>query len=163
MSEATRRSLSTNRKKRGVVRASITKLRSPVEELEAVSSPDTADQAKRLTTRLETLFEEFKVHHYSVIALLDEDGELAQEQETFDTQDEVVDRLTVRLDKLISSSDHSQFKVASNRLEHLEKGLSSIPLCHLLMRMMSVSFNSWRNSCQNSKRNFLTFAAACSH
>ena len=126
MSEATRRSLSTNRKKRGVVRASITKLRSRVEELELVSSPDTADQAKRLTTRLETLFEEFKAHHYSVIALLDEDDELAQEQETFDTQDEVVDRLTARLDKLISSSDHSQFKVASNRLEHLEKGLSSI-------------------------------------
>ena len=69
MSEATRRSLSTNRKKRGVVRASITKLRSRVEELELVSSPDTADQAKRLTTRLETLFEEFKVHHYTLSLL----------------------------------------------------------------------------------------------
>ena len=64
MSEATRRSLSTNCEKCGVVCASITKLRSRVEELEVVTSPDTADQAKCLTTRLENLFEEFKVHHY---------------------------------------------------------------------------------------------------
>ena len=61
MSEATRRSLSTNRKKRGVVRASITKLRSRVEELELVSSPDTADQAKRLRGHIQTICEKINV------------------------------------------------------------------------------------------------------
>ena len=90
MSEATRRSLSSNRKKRGVVRASMTKLRTHLGELEAVRDANNADQARRLNTRLDTLFEEYKVHHISVIDLLDSDDELAEEQEVFDTQDEEV-------------------------------------------------------------------------
>ena len=118
MSEATRRSLSSNRKKRGVVRASMTKLRTRLGELEAVRDADNADQARR---RLDTLFEEYKVHHFSVIDLLDSDDELAEEQEVFDTQDEEVTQLALRLERLISSSDTSQSRVAFNRLKRIEK------------------------------------------
>ena len=130
MSEATQRSLSSNRKKRGVVRASITKLGSRVTELEAATSlPDTVDHARRFTTRLESLAEEFKHHHFAVIDLLDEEVDLAREQETFDEQDEDVTQLALRLERIVSScpsSDPNQCKMASGRLKHLEKRLSSI-------------------------------------
>lgn len=130
MSEATQRSLSSNRKKRGVVRASITKLGSRVTELEAATSlPGTVDRARRLTTRLESLAEEFKLHHYSVIDLLDGEEDLAREQEIFDEQDEDVSQLALRLEGVISTcpaSDPSQCKIATGRLKHLEKRLSSI-------------------------------------
>ena len=130
MSEATQRSLSSNRKKRGVVRASITKLGSRVTELEAATSlPDTVDRARRFTTRLESLAEEFKHHHFAVIDLLDEEEDLAREQETFDEQDEDVTQLALGLERIVSScpsSDPNQCKMASGRLKHLEKRLSSI-------------------------------------
>ena len=117
MSEATRRSLSSNRKKRGVVRASITKLGSRLTELEAaVSLPDTVNHARRLTTRLQSLVEEFKLHHFAVIDLFDEEEDLAREQETFDDQDEECAQLAMRLERLISScssSDSDQCKIAS--------------------------------------------------
>ena len=127
VSEATRKSLSLNRKKRGVVRASITKLRTRLAELEAVASqPGTVDHARRLTTRLNSLMEEFKLHHFSVIELLDEEEDLATEQEIFDTQDEEITQLALRLENLVSSSDPTQYKMAFNHLKHLEKGLLSV-------------------------------------
>ena len=130
MSEATQRSLSSNRKKRGVVCASITKLGSRVTELEAATSlPGTVDRAHRLTTRLESLAEEFKLHHYSVIDLVDGEEDLAREQEILDEQDEDVSQLALRLEGVISTrpaSDPSQCKIATGRLKHLEKRLSSI-------------------------------------
>ena len=157
MSEATRRSLSTNRKKRGVVRASITKLRSRVEELEVVSSPDTADQEKHLTTRLETLFEEFKVTTILSLLCWMKMVNLHKNKKA----------LMIKMRKLIGSlsawtSLFPPLTTASSRLLPIDWSIwkraflqsSARSLCHLLMRMMSVSFNSWRNSCQNSKRNF---------
>ena len=132
-----------------------------MEELEVVTSPDTADQAKHLTTRLENLFEEFKVHHYSVIDLLDEDDECTRARNLY-TQDEDVDQLTVRLDKLFFSSRLLPINWSISKRVFLQSSATS--LRHLLMMMMmSVSFTSWRNSCKNSRRNSLTFAAACSH
>ena len=41
--------------------------------------PDTIDQEWRLTTWLQTLAEEFKVHHYAVINLIEDEGDFAKE------------------------------------------------------------------------------------
>ncbi len=51
---------------------------------------------------MQTLVDEFKVHHFSIIDLLDEEEDLAQEQEIFEFQEEEVNELTFRLEKLIS-------------------------------------------------------------
>ena len=68
-----------------MVRASVTGLRSSLAELEAAASqPDTADHTRRLDTRFQSLLEEFKVHHFSARDLLEEEEELAVEQEVFD-------------------------------------------------------------------------------
>ncbi len=157
MSEATRRALSSNRKKRGVIRASITKLRSRLAELKAAAS----QPARRLTTHL---VEEFKVHHFSIIDLLDEEEDLAQEQEIYDFLEEEVNQLTFRLEKLISlcsSLDPSQHKIAFKRLNHLERNLSSL-FSSISSFSRDGGFSSLRISCQNSRRNFLKSIVASS-
>ena len=81
MSEATARTLSINRKKRGVVHASITRLRHGLANVEGQVPPDPIE-IRRLTTRLQTLAAEFKVHHYAIIELLDDETALETEQDT---------------------------------------------------------------------------------
>ena len=100
MSEANARALSSNKKKRGVVRASITRLHTRISDLE--TSPDT-DLARRLTTRLETLVAEFKVHHYSIIDLLEDEDALEREQEILHDHEDEVAQLIVRLDKVVTT------------------------------------------------------------
>ena len=100
-----------------MVHVSITNLHSQLEA--AVSLADAVDHARRLITRLQVLVEEFKLHHFSVIDLLNVEEDLAQEQEIFDSQD----WLTLCLEKLISSSSSAnpnQQKIAFKRLQHLE-------------------------------------------
>ena len=82
MPETDPRALSTQRKRRGVVKASITRLGSRLKELESkVEEPTTHDHAQRLATRLETLDAEFKTHYFSLIDLIDDDETLEKEQE----------------------------------------------------------------------------------
>ena len=130
MTEATRRALSSNRKKRGVVRASITRLHSRLEEVEAAGIlPETADSARRLTKRLEALSAEFKGHHFAVIDLMDSEEDLGREQDIYDRQDEDINQLSIRLEKLVSSclaADPGEHKIALKRVKHIEKGLTTI-------------------------------------
>ena len=86
MPETNARVLSTQRKRRGVVKASITRLSSRLKEFESkVGEPTTHDHAQRLATKLETLDAEFKTHHFSLIDLIDDDDEtLEKGQETLD-------------------------------------------------------------------------------
>ena len=96
MPENTARTLSNNKRKRGAVKASLTRLVPRVDSIER--APD-LDEARRLTTRLESVVAEFKVHHYSVIDLLDdEDEDGIQEQQTvLDEHEDIVAQLTARL------------------------------------------------------------------
>ena len=132
MPETDARTLSTQRKRRGVVKASITRLSSRLTALEGmVEEPDTHDHAQRLSTKLETLDAEFKTHHFAVIDLIDDDGTLGREHETLDQHDDDVTSLAVRLQKLITASsatptnsDHR--KVLTRKLQHLEKSLTVV-------------------------------------
>ena len=83
-------------KQRGAVKASLTRLVPRVDSIERALD---FDEARRLTTRLESVVAEFKVHHYSVIDLLDdEDEDGIQEQQTvLDEHEDIVAQLTARL------------------------------------------------------------------
>ena len=87
-------------------------------------------------------------NHYSVIALLDE-------PETFDTQ--LIGSLSawISLFPLLTTASSRSLPIDWSIWKRAFLQSSATSLCHVLMRMMPVSFNSWRNSCQNSKRNFL--------
>ena len=75
------------RKRRGVVRRSVTRLNDRVSELEAApGQPRTADHARQLLTKLQTLDSDFRRIHFELIDLIDEadTGALDTEQDTID-------------------------------------------------------------------------------
>ena len=119
------------RKRRGIVRASITRLSNRIKELEGkVDQPSTFDLAKRDKDKLESLDSEFKVHHYAVVDVLDKPEDLAKEQEVLDEHDDSIAELTIRMQKVISAcataSDPNPRKIQSRRLARLEKSLSAV-------------------------------------
>ena len=123
--------VSTLRKRRGVVRASITRLTNRLKELEGdTDSPVTLDLAGGMTHKLDALDTEFRAHHQALVDLIDDEEALLTEQNTLDDHDDHVAVLTARVRQLVSactpSSDLSLHKIASRRLSHLQKSLSSI-------------------------------------
>ena len=105
MSTEGERALSIARKRRGVVRASITRLDSRVADLQAKPELTAEDRlsAQQLLQRLNTLDTDFKSHHFAVVDLLDEDA-LEGEQAILDEIDDRVTSLSVRIQRLVSSS-----------------------------------------------------------
>ena len=167
---AAQRSLSTNRKKRGVVRASITKLRTRLAEVEASASlPDTVDHAKHLSARLQSLAEDFKLHHYAIVELVDAEADLQKEQEILDGHDEEVAELAIRLDKFVlacAASGSDQFRIATKSLKHLEKGLSAIFSCVssfpsdgdvCLLRQHEEQLSEYKKDFSDTRRGLLSF------
>ena len=133
MDEATTLSLSNCKKRRGVVRASITKLTTKLKDLESkADQPGTFDLAQQAKKRLETLDSDFKTYHYSLVDPIDEKDEAAlkNEQETLDNHDDEMAVLTIRVQQLITAcaptSDTNPCKIASRRLARLQKSLSSV-------------------------------------
>ena len=60
--------ISALRRRRGIVKASITRLNTRLTELETkVHEPSTLSHAKKLSAKLESLDSEFKVHHYGIV------------------------------------------------------------------------------------------------
>lgn len=81
--------------------------------------------------KLETLNSEFKVHHYAVVDVIDEEAALLKEQGILDKHDDDTFILTIIcLQKLITACSHlskpDSREVQFQRLQHWEKGLSSI-------------------------------------
>ena len=77
----------TLRKRKGVVRASITHFNTRMKDLEGkVHEPATLNLAHRMSQKLDFLDADFKMHHYALIDVVGENDEaiLAKEQETLD-------------------------------------------------------------------------------
>ena len=78
-------SASNLRKRRGVVRASITRLGNRLKDLEASSDTvRSSEHAKQLAIKLEALDVDFKALHLQLVDLLEEAEELESEQDTLD-------------------------------------------------------------------------------
>ena len=124
-------SLATLRRRRGVVRASITRLATRLGELEPrAREPTTSSLAHRMSTKLETYDSDFKTHHLAVIDAMtegDDDG-LAKEQEVLDAHDDEVASLASRIEYLLqicsSASESGTRSIAISRLLQLETRLS---------------------------------------
>lgn len=133
--------ISKLRRRRGVVRASITRLGARLTELEyTADQPRTRDHARQLLGKLRSLDEEFRRLHYELIDLIDEgsDDALEAEQATLDKHDDDVATLTVRVETLSMSTHHTSAdharpavipdprKALSRRLSRVEAGLKRI-------------------------------------
>ena len=124
--------MSVLRKRRGVVRASMTRLTGRVKELGSkADQPTTIDVARCSKENLELFDSEFKVHHLAVVDAIDgtDDTTLRKEQHILDKHDKI-SALAVRLQKLIATcstiADPDVRKIPSRRLTRLDKSLSSV-------------------------------------
>ena len=118
--------VSTLRKRRGVVRASITRLTNRLKDLESdTDKPATLDLAQGMTRKLEALDSEFRTHHHALVDLVEDEEALLTEQKILDDHDDLVAELTVCIQQLVNactpSSDPPLRKIASRRLSP-EKG-----------------------------------------
>ena len=130
MSKETEGVLSTHRRRRGVAKASITRLTTRLKDLEAdVSQPATIDHAQTMQQKLDALDAEFQGHHHNVVDLTDSEDSLTREQDVLDENDDLVAELSVRIKQLSdvrTSSDATPCKVATRRLAHVRKALSDV-------------------------------------
>ena len=114
------------RRKRGSVKGLVTRVNS----LE--SSKHTAvtiAEVRRIIVRLQTLTDEFKLHHDSILELVDNEEVLAVEQEILEAHEDTVSNLFARLDKIAASCNvekDTQSKQATKRLEYLKNEIAAI-------------------------------------
>ena len=125
------RLLANAKKRRGVARASLTRLNTRLKDLEGdAGDPKTLELAQRFSQKLSDLDSEFRTHHHALIDLIDDEETLAKEQETLDAHDDLVAELSVRVKQVIAasspSSNESTRRILSRKLLHLEKSLTSI-------------------------------------
>ena len=78
--------------------------------------------------KLSNLDSEFRTHHHTLINLIDDEEELAKEQEMLDAHDDLIAELHVRVRRVITAppSKASLYRVMSQMLAHLKKSLASI-------------------------------------
>ena len=120
------------RKRRGVIRALITRLEKRIRELEGISDqPNTPDHARELASNMESLAAEFKEYHFELVDKIEEseDALLEREQDILDEQSDLISDLNIRLRRLtLSGSDASNnpAKLASRNLAHLKKNVHAV-------------------------------------
>ena len=125
------RLLANAKKRRGVARASITRLTNRLRDLEAgVGADKTLELAQRMSQKLSDVDSEFRTHHHAVVDLIDDEETLAKEQKVLDTHDDLVSELSVRVKQVIAaaspSSNEFSRRIATRKLTHLQKSLASI-------------------------------------
>ena len=83
--------LPTLRRRRGVTRASVTRLVTKVREAEAKKAePGISDLAQKLLKKLESLDSDLKTHHSVITDLIEEEDNLKCEQDVLDQHDDEV-------------------------------------------------------------------------
>ena len=131
--------VSVLKRRRGTVKASITKLTTKITEL-VDKDPDQSNfaPAQQLAKRLEKLDDEYRVHHLSIVDLTEDETQLSTEQEALDTHDEGVAELNLKLQAVMISipppsptpttviDSHSNRTVLRRRSAQLQVRLLSI-------------------------------------
>lgn len=95
--------LAFHKKRRTVVRSSLTKLGTKLTELEADTTvPTLKENAKDLADKLKTLQLDFKDHQLAIIDQTDGEEVLADEQQALDDNGDQVSELRIRIQRLIT-------------------------------------------------------------
>ena len=135
MATESERALSAARKRRGIAKASITRLATRAAELERKPELTAEDgsMAQNLMKRLDSLNVEFMSHHLAIVDLLEEDAAEGQ-QAVLDENDDRVSALIVRMQclcnrgaaSLTRSTGSNPIELISKRLQHLEKEMHTV-------------------------------------
>ncbi len=139
--EETLRSISNVRKRRGVIRSSLTKLITKTNEIETSGSPLKRDRAQQALIKLDSLDKEFRAQHFQLIDYLEEEDELSEQQEVLDQTDDDIATMRFRLSQLITwttptdpdergrkitDEDERGRRIINRKLAHVERTLQSI-------------------------------------
>ena len=117
----------SQKKRRGVARASITKLSNKVAELETLTSnPDTLIIAQSLVGRLKDLNTEFKTHHLAIVDLIDDEEELSTERDALDHHVEIEAHLQRLISNLASASRIDSKRTVLKRLTQVKENYGSL-------------------------------------
>lgn len=122
-------SLTVLRRKRGVVKRSVTNLLNQLRGVEAEPKATTkTDRAKQLITRLEALDKDFRTAHLEVISVLEEDSpDLEHECTVMDKHEDDVADASLRLQALLKPApplaDASSTRLHSRKLSRIERCL----------------------------------------
>ena len=94
--------LAALKRRRGAIKASITKLTTKITELEAKEhDPSVLAHAQQLGKRLENLDSDFNTRHFAVIDVLEDEEQLTLEQDVLDNHDDELAELNLRLQALM--------------------------------------------------------------
>ena len=152
------------RKRRGYLRASVTRLAGRVTELEGTrDQPHNADHARQLLSKLQTLDADYRALHLEIIDLIDEKEveALEAEQRHIDQLDDDVSDLTVKLQTLIAPSTAAPDAPAIDRrsLNRRLGRVRAVVLETLLPTLTSLSilpfYLSTLMSCPTTRRTWL--------
>ncbi len=139
--EETSRSISNVRKRRGVIRSSLTKLITKTNEIETSGSPLKRDRAQQALIKLDSLDKEFRAQHFQLIDYLEKEDELSEQQEVLDQTDDDIATMRFRLSQLIrwttptdtdergrkiADEDERGRRIINRKLAHMERTLQSI-------------------------------------
>ena len=125
--------LAVLRRRRGVARGSITRIKTKVRGLrDKEDKSDVPNHARMLIRQLESLITEYKDLHYSIVEQLTSDEDLDREQVVLDEADDYVSDLQVALEMLLAScaeprdANTEDFRILSRRLAHHKSKLDTI-------------------------------------
>ena len=131
MADTNKRALSNFCKRRGVVKASITRLKTHLSAMELTPDEDTVDNARQLLAKLRTSDSDFKDLHMSMIDLIDDEDTVLAEQTALDNHDDLVASMTLRVQKLIASVKPApdgrvdNRRILARRLKQIQERLSA--------------------------------------
>ena len=124
MAEVQALDVSARRHLRGVVKASITKLATRVNELEMKPELSHSDElaAKRMQERLTGLDGKFKGYHLAVVAWLEEDEDLDRKQAVLDSHD---NRVTGLFDRIAGLTTLVERETKVDLKQHISRDYST--------------------------------------
>ena len=123
--------LAFHKKRRGVIKASLTKLKTKLTDLEGDTTiPTLMESARNLADKLDTLRQDFKTHQLAIMDQTNKEDALADEQQVPDDNDDQVSELSVCIQHLITLATKSKSpdiaRVANRQLTLLQAKLESI-------------------------------------
>ena len=124
------RTLSSLKRKRGVVKRSITRLLNNLKTLETTrDAASVVDQAKQAMTKLESLDKDYRSVHYEIVDQLEEGPDLDREHEVLDQHEDDVTDASLRLQRLIaakpSAVDAGSERASSRKLARVESRIKA--------------------------------------
>ena len=122
------------RRKRGVVRGQVTRIRTRLSQLrKETDDPQTVlTHARRMASRLDELDTEFKKHHFTLVELIEKEDDVDSEQIVLDEHEDIVADLTIQVEQLITfcnTKPDERGETASilyRKLAHVEKRIDSV-------------------------------------